>query len=155
MRNFSLIFTSPPFTDVSSIFSPLFSKIAERQSCNVAGFRMHLLYLSLLIYFGTTWVVTAASNNGICYDIDEVQTSNLACDPQAEVSVCCGVGFTCLSNGLCETYNQTDSWTGFWTGGCTDVTWNSSACLKICNNDKYRQAKLHNVVLPFVADHSM
>ena len=116
---------------------------------------MHLLYLSLLICFGTTWVLIAASNSGICYDIDEVQTSNLACDPEAEASVCCGIGFTCLSNGLCETYDQKDNWTGFWTGGCTDVTWNSSACPKICNNDKYRQATFHNVVLPFVADHSI
>ena len=116
---------------------------------------MHLLNLSLLIYFGTTWFIIAASNNGVCYDIDEVQTSDLACDSEAEVSVCCGFGFTCLTNGLCETYNQTDSWTGFWTGGCTDVTWTSSVCPKMCNNDNYRQANFHSVVLPFVADYSM
>ena len=161
MRNISLTFsrfTLSSSIDVSSIASPLSSKITERhtgQSCSVSGFRMHLLYLSLLIYFGTTWVVIAASNNGICYDTDEVQISNSACDPEAEVSVCCGFGFTCLSNGLCETYNKTTSWTGFWTGGCTDVTWTSSACPKICNNDKNRQANFHSVVLPFIADHSM
>lgn len=110
---------------------------------------MHLSFLILLVVFQTAWVVTAAPNNGICYNIDQVQAVSSAgapCDSEAEVSVCCEVGSICLSNGLCETINQTQQ-SSFFTGDCTDSSWNSSTCPKICNNNRTRQVTFYDIAL--------
>lgn len=113
------------------------------------------MYLSILIsltVFRTTWVVTAAPNDGICYDIDGDQTTgpfDLVCDSEAEVSFCCSPNMTCFSNGLCGA-NLTqfpEDLTPYYTSKCTDSSWNSSACPKICNNNETRQVTFYNVVL--------
>ena len=113
------------------------------------------MYSSILIFlvvFRTTWVVTAASSNEICYDTDGDQTATnfvIPCVPEAEVSLCCRLNDTCLSNGLCRanlTQVPTDL-TPFYTGRCTDSSWNSSVCPKICENNEIRQVTLYNIAL--------
>ena len=128
----------------SFFFFPLLPKILEvykRHACYIAGFRMHSLCLISLVVFLPAWIVTAAPNNGICYNANGVQDGiSLPCDPKAAVSSCCHFGDICYSNGLCvSSGNQSQYYTAYFTGQCTDYTWNSpSTCLEICNNDKSR-----------------
>lgn len=141
---FSFLLLSLFFSISLFLFSLLFSEILEvfkRQACYTAGFRMHSSCLVSLIVFLPAWIVTAAPNNGICYNTNGVQDgSSLPCDPKAAVSFCCQFGDMCLSNGLCEpSGNQSQYYTPYFTGLCTDYTWNSPpTCLEICNNNKYR-----------------
>ncbi len=133
---------------------PLFLRIfrpLERQACDVAGFTMRsLLFVSLILYL-TAWVVKAAPNNGICYNADQIQVDSwLPCDPEADVSSCCGFSTICLSNGLCEpSGNQSQNTTPYlFTSLCTDYSWDSpSTCPKICNNNKTRHVVFYVILL--------
>lgn len=53
------------------------------------------------------------------------------CNRSAEHSMCCRAkDHTCRSDGLCF-----DSWSRLvWRESCTDATWNSSACVKLCTS---------------------
>lgn len=69
-----------------------------------------------------------------CYFPDGVESSGSPCFPDQAVSPCCGPGFICLSNGLCQpgpdtrrTYQYT-----IYRSSCTDRTWNSTDCPKVC-----------------------
>ena len=64
-----------------------------------------------------------------CYDIDGNQSSVMfACDLSATFSPCCMVASVCLDNKLC----QVEGTIVTYRGGCTDLTWNSSDCPRIC-----------------------
>lgn len=133
----------------SSLFLSIFG-LFKRQACDVAGFRMNSSLLISLVLFLATWFVTAAPNNGICYNTDQIQDGGyLPCDPEAEVSFCCKPGDICLSKGLCEPSVNTSSYdTPYFTSLCTDYSWNSpSTCLEICNNNPSRQVISYDVVL--------
>lgn len=53
------------------------------------------------------------------------------CNRSAEHSMCCRAkDHTCRSDGLCF-----DAWSSLvWRESCTDPTWNSSACVKLCTS---------------------
>ena len=101
-----------------------------------------------LVIFCAAWVVTAAPNNGKCFNSDQVQNGNYApCDPKAEVSSCCLFGDSCLSNGLCKSSRQSGLEL-FYTGFCTDYFWNTpSTCPEVCDHNKTRQVAFHDAVL--------
>ena len=101
--------------------------------------------LTSLLVFLTPWGVTAVPNNGKCYGLDRVQDGEFTpCNPEAEVSSCCWLKDTCLSNGICKTSNDTAG-TPYFTGLCTDYSWNSpSECLEICDHNKTRQVIIHD-----------
>ena len=119
------------------------SNLCKRQTWANIDVRMHLSFFSVVGFFWTAWsfTVTAATNDGTCYDVDGGSTSssfNTPCDLDAESSLCCSFGNACLSNGLCGV-NQTQhpgDLTPFYTGRCTERLWNSSVCPRICNNDR-------------------
>lgn len=141
-RTLRLPFLLPLFLSFSSLLSGAFEQF-KRLACDVGDFKMHPSFLVLLVVFRTAWVVTAAPNDGMCYNEDQVQAISSAgapCDSEAEVSICCGFGSICLSNGLCETINSTQQ-SSFFTDDCTDNSWKSSTCPKICNNNRIRQVK--------------
>lgn len=105
------------------------------------------LYIRLVIFWAA-WAVTAAPNNGKCFDSDQVQSGDyVPCDPKAEVSSCCVLGDICLSNGLCRA-TRPGVLTPYFTGLCTDYLWNApSTCLEICNHNTTRQVAFHDAIL--------
>ena len=59
-----------------------------------------------------------------CYDPQGKVQPDLPCDPSANVSACCGLGYTCSTNFYC-----TNSKFAFDViGTCTDDTWHDPAC---------------------------
>ena len=123
------------------------SRLFKRQTWDGVSIRMNSSLLVLLLVFWTASFVTAAPNNGICYNKNMVQDpSQIACNPEAEASLCCSSDCFCLSNGLCQSKTPTQV---YWTGTCTDYLWNSpSECPEVCNNDKTRQvASYYDVLL--------
>ncbi|KAM3086055.1 hypothetical protein ACMFMG_000190 [Clarireedia jacksonii] len=66
----------------------------------------------------------------LCYSFDKkVQSNYLPCNTSAPVSMCCNNRANCGTGaqlGLCVHMNQIDR------GFCTDQTWQSSSCLKLC-----------------------
>ena len=61
-----------------------------------------------------------------------------ACMDGMEVSNCCGYGFTCMSNGLCQTSPTVEKnmKAKYYRSACTDQTWKSENCTKVCNGCK-------------------
>jgi hypothetical protein len=57
-----------------------------------------------------------------------------ACVDGAAVSNCCGYGFTCMSNGLCQTSPaaQKNLKATYYRSACTDRTWTSDNCTRVC-----------------------
>ncbi|KAJ4986950.1 hypothetical protein SVAN01_07491 [Stagonosporopsis vannaccii] len=47
-------------------------------------------------------------------------------------STCCAIGDLCLTNGLCMHKEDVDKKNWYWRTGCTDKTWEDSACPKYC-----------------------
>lgn len=72
-----------------------------------------------------------------CYVLDgSVDDLLWPCDNSTDAhSTCCPVGTTCWSNGVCM-YEPEDGPTDYLRAGCTDPTWDDSACLKQCEECK-------------------
>ena len=50
------------------------------------------------------------------------------CNSHAENSMCCAPWDTCTSDGLCKSGYDGNT----WRDSCTDPTWKSPACVKLC-----------------------
>ncbi|KAK8245234.1 hypothetical protein HDK77DRAFT_247477 [Phyllosticta capitalensis] len=93
------------------------------------------LWLSL---FSTTVLSedSSSSSNSTrnCYYPDGIQSKGLPCFPDQAVSPCCGRGFICLSNGLCEPGSELRRTYQYkiYRSACTDASWNSSSCPSVC-----------------------
>ena len=79
-------------------------------------------------------------NSAVCYfPAGNVAYGNVPCDPNAEVSICCGDREHCLANGLCAVGDTSDGLGGFLNSGvefargsCTDPTWEDPTCFQHC-----------------------
>lgn len=63
-------------------------------------------------------------------------TDLIPCNPNASNSICCGLGYECLANGVCAA-SATSVYNGgiaFIRGLCTDIYWQSSLCPQFCLN---------------------
>ncbi|KAK1990069.1 hypothetical protein LX36DRAFT_621287 [Colletotrichum falcatum] len=90
------------------------------------------LWLALLS--SSTFIAGAQAKASLCYYPGGVQAAkDVPCDPDAEVSMCCGSVNACLSNGLCKDDSTTNS-TGiaYARGTCSDPTWRSPICPQNC-----------------------
>ena len=112
----------------------------------LGSFTMHSSLPVWLVVFRTAWIIKAAPNGGKCYEWNGDQIHNQSpCTPEARACSCCRLGDSCLSNGRC----RNETLTPYFTGGCTDSTWNSpSVCPEICNNNKIRQVSSHDAIPP-------
>jgi hypothetical protein len=95
--------------------------------------------LSILILVSPFFELTIAA--ATCYTIEgtaitdqpALQPCNLVAGTQ---SMCCGTNSTtniidtCLPNGLCVNYAHGETF--YWRDSCTDPTWQSPYCLKLC-----------------------
>ena len=80
-----------------------------------------------------------------CYWPDGSPTdfSYVACTPTATHSVCCSSGDSCVGNGLC--YSRYGS---VYRGGCTDSTWQTNECARVCKNGSSPPPPLHLLSSP-------
>ena len=72
--------------------------------------------------------------SALCYYPNGKPSDDLACDPTAEVSVCCNRGAACLSNGVCEHLPNSSAGVAatYGRGSCTDQSWQSASCPQFC-----------------------
>ena len=63
--------------------------------------------------------------------VDDKTFNYSLCDSGKEFSMCCAVGNDCRPDGLCFT----DSTGLIYRKGCTDPTWASPSCVKLCYTD--------------------
>lgn len=69
-------------------------------------------------------------------DGQTVAVSDEPCDPNGN-STCCGPGWACLSNNICERtsyVSNSSAGSQYVRGSCTDPTWNSPNCPRYCDN---------------------
>lgn len=72
------------------------------------------------------------------YPNGQINSTDIPCDPNASVSMCCGDPALCLSNGLCRATNNPpmDKNISYARGTCTDNQWGSSICPQHCLSSK-------------------
>lgn len=89
---------------------------------------------SLAVLFLT--LSTTSSAQRACFFPDGTRASgDIACNPDASSeSACCGVGYACLANGICQQTSAAPDNGGvrFIRGSCTDISWQSSSCPQFC-----------------------
>ena len=83
--------------------------------------------LSLFFFSVLLPACLALSADKECYTGNGTVTEDLPCHSD-DVSFCCGVGWSCLSNGLCQWRDSTS----FAEGTCTDKSYPMNACLGSC-----------------------
>ncbi|KAL2156840.1 hypothetical protein VTH06DRAFT_4076 [Thermothelomyces fergusii] len=76
-----------------------------------------------------------------CYYPSGLQAPNdTPCRDDTPHSTCCGQGYACLSNGICQATGeelQKPGATEFVRGSCTDKQWRSSSCPLFCITEDY------------------
>ncbi|KAI1339223.1 hypothetical protein F5Y15DRAFT_383481 [Xylariaceae sp. FL0016] len=79
-----------------------------------------------------------ASVKPICYYPDgSVSPQDTPCDDESAESTCCGQGYACLSNNICQATGEEIQKNGaseFVRGSCTDPDWRSGSCPSFCVN---------------------
>ncbi|PTB63350.1 hypothetical protein BBK36DRAFT_22627 [Trichoderma citrinoviride] len=74
--------------------------------------------------------------NALCYYPDGTPApGDVPCTDSTANSVCCGTGYACLSNGICQATGdelKKPGATEFVRGSCTDKTFRSSSCPSFC-----------------------
>ncbi|KAH7305937.1 hypothetical protein B0I35DRAFT_443545 [Stachybotrys elegans] len=92
------------------------------------------IYLSTLILF----LDGAAC---ICYYPDgSTAPQDVPCTDETRHSACCGPGYACLSNFICQATGaelQRPGATEYVRGSCTDESWRSGSCPSFCVNPNY------------------
>ncbi|KAK3290947.1 uncharacterized protein B0H64DRAFT_331528 [Chaetomium fimeti] len=93
----------------------------------VATTPLHLVILLLTLHAPT------ASAQSQCFYPDGSASSDVPCDPDAAVSMCCGSAELCLSSGLCrDAGTGPDEGISYARGTCTDREWESEVCPQRC-----------------------
>lgn len=108
--------------------------------------------VSLFSAFTFTTATLAASNSS-CYYPSGLETRGSACNPNAAISSCCGPGFVCLSNGLCEPgpENKKSYKYEYYRSSCTDSSWNSTSCPQYCVG---RTSNCHPLYWLYITDNA-
>ena len=89
----------------------------------------------LLIFILFATLHTTHASSSCYYPSGDLATTDIPCNQSSGDSACCGQGFICLSNGVCQNPSLTSNEPGLYSrGSCTDKSWNSSQCPKFCVN---------------------
>ena len=122
-----------------SLFFHCSSTFSSSAHIHTNPFQMRALPVSVLYSAPSIipiWVILsillsgciAVSNDARCYTGNGTVSADLPCNLGQDISFCCGVGWSCLSNGLCQYRDSTS----FAEGTCTDKTFPANSCLGIC-----------------------
>ncbi|KAL6856319.1 hypothetical protein J3F83DRAFT_448417 [Trichoderma novae-zelandiae] len=80
--------------------------------------------------------ILLAQANALCFYPDGTPApGDVPCTDSTTNSVCCGTGYACLSNGICQATGDELAKPGaseFVRGSCTDKTFRSSSCPSFC-----------------------
>jgi hypothetical protein len=94
---------------------------------------LEVLTLLLAAFSSYPWVEAA------CYYFSgRVAPSDTPCRDDTTHATCCGQGYACLTNGICQATGEElekPGATEFVRGGCTDKTWRSASCPLFCIDD--------------------
>lgn len=79
----------------------------------------------IALFFGSLLHVASAQSIQLkpCYGWDGSSSNNFPCNPEANVSACCGGGSMCMTNIYCKNPSGL-----LVVGACTDRSWNDPAC---------------------------
>ena len=102
----------------------------QRLSRTTRSRSVAILFLILLHFSSVIAVAT-------CYLPDgDLFASDTPCTSGGSASVCCGAGWTCLSDGVCSVTQDVSGQneTFYYRGTCTDQSWNDPACLNVCRD---------------------
>lgn len=103
------------------------TKPRSRLNSSSALCRSFLLLVNFCVIFGPMTYATCYFPNG---DI-RVDQFYQPCHPDQEHSMCCRIDDNrCRSDGLCDELGTSL----VWRESCTDPTWNSSSCIKLCHS---------------------
>ena len=127
---------SPSFNSFSLVF-PYHVHCGERWRLTLqAVVKMSVTSLIYLSFLSLLTLPSPSHAAASCYFPDTTEASHdFPCYPDRDISVCCGPGFACLPNGICEVtaaaVNPGVSYP-LVRGSCTDKTWASTACPQFC-----------------------
>ena len=95
----------------------------------------HFSWILCVYYvFPDRFVVSALDTSSQCfYSNGQSAISDRPCNIEGDVSFCCGEGWSCLSNGLCQAPNDGE----YAQGSCTDANFPELACLELCPISTY------------------
>lgn len=128
---FLLFLFFPLFRPQSIYLSISFEMIKSRSNLNsnsVLIYRRH--FLLLILFFNVFSLLSHAE----CYHPDGSVEDDIwqPCDPGDDHSMCCATNRDnadrCRSDGFCFSVRDLN----LWRNGCTDPTWKSPKCNKIC-----------------------
>lgn len=91
-----------------------------------------LLSYILILSFSSAFIEAACY-----YPNGSIAPNDTPCRDDTAESTCCGQGYACLSNGMCQATGselQKDGATELVRGACTDRSWRSSSCPLFCIN---------------------
>lgn len=96
------------------------------------------LQILLLPIFITASGAQSNSSSHSCYFPSGIISAGKPCHSNAKNSVCCGPGFQCLSNKVCQTTPAIDNTFKYslYRSGCTDPTFQDPACPRFCFRGK-------------------
>ncbi|TFB00012.1 hypothetical protein CCMA1212_008256 [Trichoderma ghanense] len=81
-------------------------------------------------------LLLSSQATSLCYYPDGTPApGDVPCTDSTANSVCCGTGYACLSNGICQATGdelKKPGATEFVRGSCTDKTYRSSSCPSFC-----------------------
>ncbi|KAK2774231.1 hypothetical protein CKAH01_13196 [Colletotrichum kahawae] len=93
---------------------------------------LNLLSYILIFSFSSVFIEAACY-----YPNGSIAPNDTPCRDDTAESTCCGQGYACLSNGMCQATGselQKDGATELVRGACTDRSWRSSSCPLFCIN---------------------
>lgn len=94
----------------------------------------------LIPVFMTESAAQRNNSSHSCYYPSGIISPGKPCHPNAKNSVCCGPGFECLDNGLCQTSPLIDTPYKFtlYRSACTDPTFQDPACPHFCVGGEWK-----------------
>ena len=111
-------------------FNPCIIERAMIMSLSILSFLITLFHVSLF---------PSAFGAHTCYFPDKTTADHdFPCHPDRDISACCGPGYACLADGVCQVTNASiDALNAppqrqYLRGSCTDRTWSSTACPLFC-----------------------
>ena len=100
------------------------------------GFHSWRIFVFVQLIWSLCWAAESK-----CYRLDgSINNDDFPCNPSADHSICCGSGWACLENGLCQNtlHSNSELPEGTnWLGTCTDISWNSTECLNKCDGGSF------------------
>lgn len=93
----------------------------------------------LALSLAACWFLSGA--HAACYyPSGRMSPNDTPCRDDTTHSTCCGQGYICLSNGMCqatETELAKEGASEYVRGSCTDKSWRSSSCPLFCIDEEY------------------